>query len=115
MEQKFVHLSSDALRGILLEKSRHPGTECMVAMPGVRKGNDFYFDMVADSGIHATYEYAWCEKDHKYVSHLSNRISEYYDIPISFQFPEASGVGTLTFSIQSQTRHLHISDFGAWG
>lgn len=81
MEQKFVHLSSDALRGILLEKSRHPGTECMVAMPGVRKGNDFYFDMVADSGIHATYEYAWCEKDHKYVSHLSNRISEYYDIP----------------------------------
>lgn len=79
--EKIVHLSSEALRGILLEKSRHPGTECVVAMPGVRKGNDFYFDMVADSGMNAVYEYAWCEKDHEYVAHLSNRISEYYDIP----------------------------------
>lgn len=79
--EKIVHLSSEALRGILLEKSRHPGTECVIAMPGVRKGDDFYFDMVADSGINATYEYAWCEKDHEYVAHLSNRISEYYDIP----------------------------------
>lgn len=81
MERFHVFLTSDSLRGILLETSRHPNLECIVQMPGVRIGNDFYFDMVADSGIHATYEYAMCEKDHEYADHLSTRLSEYYDIP----------------------------------
>lgn len=49
-------------------------------MPGVRKGNNFYFDMVADSGIHATYTYGMCEKDHEYCDHLSTMLSQYYDV-----------------------------------
>lgn len=75
-----VHLSEDTMRGILLEVSRHPTLECIVQMPGVRKGNDFFFDLVADSGIKATYAYGMCEKDHRYVDHLSTRLAEYYQI-----------------------------------
>lgn len=76
-----VFISSDTERGILLEKARHPGLECIVQMPGRRIGNNFYFDLVADSGIHATYEYAMCEKDHEYCDHLATRIAEYYSFP----------------------------------
>lgn len=76
-----VFISCDTMRGIMLEKARHPGLECIVQMPGRRIGNDFYYDIVADSGIHATYEYAMCEKDHEYCDHLSTRILEYYDFP----------------------------------
>lgn len=76
-----VYVTADTIRGILLEVSRHPKKECIVQMPGIRIGNEFYFDMAADSGINATYEYGMCEKDHDYADHLSTRISEYYDIP----------------------------------
>lgn len=76
-----VYLTQDTIRGIMLEKVRHPGLECIIQMPGRRIGNHFYFDMVADSGINATYEYAMCEKDHIYADHLSTRIFEYYDFP----------------------------------
>ena len=76
-----VFVTADTIRGMMLEVSRHPGLECIIQMPGVRIGNDFYFDSVADSGIHAAYEYGMCEKDHEYADHLSTRISEYYDIP----------------------------------
>lgn len=76
-----VYLTHDTMRGIMLEKARHPGLECIVQMPGVRHGNDFYFDMAADSGINATYRYAMCEKDHVYADHLSTRLAEYYDFP----------------------------------
>jgi len=81
MKEKYiVHITTDTVRGILLEKSRHPQKECIVQMAGIRKKNHFYFDMVADSGIHATYEYAMCEKDHEYADHLTTRLSEYYEI-----------------------------------
>lgn len=76
-----VFITEDTKRGIMLEKARHPGVECIVQMPGRRIGNNFYYDMVADSGIHATYRYAMCEKDHEYCDHLSTRILEYYDFP----------------------------------
>lgn len=76
-----VFITHDTKRGIMLEKARHPGVECIVQIPGRRIGNNFYYDMVADSGIHATYEYAMCEKDHEYCDHLSTRIAEYYDFP----------------------------------
>lgn len=77
-----VYLTHDTMRGIMLEKARHPGLECIIQMPGVRQGNCFYFDLVADSGINATYQYAMCEKDHVYVDHLSTRLAEYYDFPL---------------------------------
>lgn len=76
-----VYLTQDTIRGMMLEKARHPGLECIIQMPGRRVGNNFYYDMVADSGINATYEYAMCEKDHVYCDHLSTRIAEYYDFP----------------------------------
>lgn len=76
-----VFITSDTERGIMLEKARHPGLECIVQMPGRRIENDFFYGMVADSGINATYEYAMCEKDHEYCDHLSTRILEYYDFP----------------------------------
>lgn len=76
-----VFLTMDTIRGMMLEVSRHPGLECVIQMPGVRIRGDFYFDMVADSGMKATYEYAMCEKDHLYIDHLSTRIAEYYDFP----------------------------------
>lgn len=76
-----VFITHDTERGIMLEKARHPGLECIVQMPGRRIDNNFYYDMVADSGINATYEYAMCEKDHEYCDHLSTRIVEYYDFP----------------------------------
>lgn len=80
-EPYHVYLTHDTMRGIMLEKARHPGLECIVQMPGIRLSNDFYFDMVADSGINATYRYAMCEKDHVYADHLSTRLAEYYDFP----------------------------------
>lgn len=76
-----VFITSDTERGIMLEKARHPGLECIVQMPGRRIENNFFYGMVADSGINATYEYAMCEKDHEYCDHLSTRILEYYDFP----------------------------------
>ena len=75
-----VYYTEDTIRAMLLEKSRHPGRECIVQIPGIRIGNCFYFDRAADSGINAVYSYAMCEKDHKYADHLSTRIAEYYDI-----------------------------------
>lgn len=87
-----VFITHDTERGIMLEKARHPGLECIVQMPGRRIGDNFYYDMVADSGIHATYEYAMCEKDHAYCDHLSTRIAEYYDFP-----PEQLVVAQLHF------------------
>lgn len=64
---------------MLLEAGRHPGKESIIQMPGIRIGNEFFFDMVADSGINATYTPTMCEKDHAYADHLATRLSEYYD------------------------------------
>lgn len=74
-----VYITHNTYRGMLLEAGRHPGNESIIQMPGLRVGNNFYFDMVADSGINATYTPAMCEKDHVYADHLSTRLSEYYD------------------------------------
>lgn len=76
-----VFITHDTVRGIMLEKARHPGMECIIQMPGRRVENNFFYDMIADSGMKATYEYAMCEKDHEYCDHLSTRIIEYYDFP----------------------------------
>ena len=78
-EKYHVYMTHNTYRGMLLEAGRHPGNESIIQMPGIRIGNDFYFDMVADSGIHATYTPTMCEKDHEYADHLSTRLSEYYD------------------------------------
>ena len=74
-----VYITHNTYRGMLLEAGRHPGNESIVQMPGIRIGNDFFFDMVSDSGINATYTPTMCEKDHVYADHLSTRLSEYYD------------------------------------
>lgn len=74
-----VYITHNTYRGILLEAGRHPGNESIIQMPGIRIGNDFFFDMVSDSGINATYTPTMCEKDHVYADHLSTRLSEYYD------------------------------------
>lgn len=74
-----IYITHNTYRGMLLEAGRHPGNESIIQMPGVRIGNDFFFDMVADSGINATYTPTMCEKDHVYADHLSTRLSEYYD------------------------------------
>lgn len=81
-EEYQVYMTNDTVRGVMLEKARHPGLECIIQMPGVRIGNCFYFDMVADSGINATYEACMCEKDHVYIDHLATRIAEYYEFPV---------------------------------
>lgn len=78
-ERYHVYITCNTYRGMLLEAGRHPGNESIIQMPGIRIGNDFFFDMVSDSGIHATYTPAMCEKDHVYADHLSTRLSEYYD------------------------------------
>ena len=74
-----VYITCNTYRGMLLEAGRHPGNESIIQMPGIRIGNDFFFDMVSDSGINATYTPTMCEKDHVYADHLSTRLSEYYD------------------------------------
>lgn len=74
-----VYITHNTYRGMLLEAGRHPGNESIIQMPGIRIGNDFFFDMVSDSGINATYTPTMCEKDHVYADHLSTRLSEYYD------------------------------------
>lgn len=76
-----IYVTEDTIRGILLEVSRHPHLECIIQMPGLRRKNEFFFDLVSDSGINATYEYFMCEKDHVYVDHLSTMLSRYYKIP----------------------------------
>jgi molybdopterin/thiamine biosynthesis adenylyltransferase len=78
-EKYHVYITHNTYRGMLLEAGRHPGKESIIQMPGLRIGNSFYFDMVADSGINATYTFAMCEKDHVYTDHLSTRLGEYYD------------------------------------
>ena len=78
-EKYCVYITHNTYRGMLLEAGRHPGNESIIQMPGVRIGNDFFFDMVSDSGINATYTPTMCEKDHVYADHLSTRLSEYYD------------------------------------
>lgn len=74
-----VYITRNTYRGMLLEVGRHPGNESIIQMPGIRIGNDFFFDMVSDSGVNATYTPTMCEKDHVYADHLSTRLSEYYD------------------------------------
>ena len=74
-----VYITCNTYRGMLLEAGRHPGNESIIQMPGIRIGNDFFFDMVSDSGINTTYTPTMCEKDHVYADHLSTRLSEYYD------------------------------------
>ena len=64
---------------MILEVGRHPNNESIIQMPGLRIGNNFYFDVVSDSGINAIYTPTCCEKDHVYVDHLSTRIAENYD------------------------------------
>ncbi|MCR5835611.1 MAG: ThiF family adenylyltransferase [Lachnospiraceae bacterium] len=81
-DKAHVYLTTDTIRGIMLEVSRHPRKECIIQMPGVRYGDNFYFDLVSDSGVNATYTAGMCEKDHEYCDHLSTRIAEYYDFPI---------------------------------
>ena len=76
-EKYHVYITHNTYRGMLLEAGRHPGNESIIQMPGIRIGNDFFFDMVADSGINATYTPAMCEKDHVYADHLATRLSEY--------------------------------------
>ena len=78
-EKYHVYITCDTYRGMLLEAGRHPGNESIIQMPGIRIGNDFFFDMVSDSGIDATYTPTMCEKDHVYADHLATRLSEYYD------------------------------------
>ena len=78
-EKYRVYITCNTYRGMLLEMGRHPGNESIIQMPGIRIGNDFFFDMVSDSGINATYTPTMCEKDHVYADHLSTRLSEYYD------------------------------------
>ena len=56
-----IYLTADTVRGMLLETGRHPGNECIIQMPGLRIGDEFFFDMAADSGIHATYTSGMCE------------------------------------------------------
>ena len=81
MEKYHVTFSEDAMRCLLLETARHPGKESLSLLPGVRIGSEFYFDLAADSGIRAIYEYAMCEKDRAYTDHLANCILELYDVP----------------------------------
>lgn len=78
--QYHVYITSNTYRGMLLEAGRHPGLESIIQMPGLRVGNNFYFDMVADSGIDATYTPTMVEKDHQYADHLATRLCEYYDL-----------------------------------
>lgn len=78
-EKYHVYITHNTYRGMLLEAGRHPGNESIIQMPGLRIGNDFFFDMIADSGINATYTPTMCEKDHAYADHLSTRLAEYYD------------------------------------
>ncbi len=78
-EKYHVYITNNTLRGMILEVGRHPNNESIIQMPGIRIGNNFYFDMLADSGIHATYTPTMCEKDYEYTDHLSTRIAENYD------------------------------------
>lgn len=70
---------TNTYRGMILEVGRHPNNESIIQMPGLRIGNNFYFDVVSDSGINAIYTPTCCEKDHVYADHLSTRIAENYD------------------------------------
>lgn len=79
VDKYYVYLSTNTVRGMLLEAGRHPGNECIIQMPGLRIGSESFFDMVEDSGSNSTYTYGMGEKDHVYVDHLSTRLSEYYD------------------------------------
>lgn len=45
-EKYRVYITHNTYRGMLLEAGRHPGNESIIQMPGVRIGNDFFFDMV---------------------------------------------------------------------
>ena len=74
-----VYITTNTYRGMILEVGRHPNNESIIQMPGLRIGNNFYFDVVSDSGINAIYTPTCCEKDHVYVDHLSTRIAENYD------------------------------------
>ena len=78
-EKYHVYITHNTYRGMLLEAGRHPGNESFIQMPGLRIGNNFYFNMVADSGIKAKYSPTMVEKDHQYSDHLATRISEYQD------------------------------------
>ena len=78
-EKYHVYITHNTYRGMLLEAGRHPGNESFIQMPGLRIGNNFYFNMVADSGIKAKYSPTMVEKDHHYSDHLATRISEYQD------------------------------------
>lgn len=78
-EKYHVYITRNTYRGMLLEAGRHPGNESIIQMPGLRINNNFYYDMVADSGVNATYTPTMCEKDHIYADHLATRLSEYYD------------------------------------
>lgn len=44
-----VYLTQDPIRGMMLEKARHPGLECIIQMPGRRVGNNFYYDILEAS------------------------------------------------------------------
>ncbi|HJB34914.1 MAG TPA: ThiF family adenylyltransferase [Candidatus Blautia merdipullorum] len=78
-EKYHVYITHNTYRGMLLEAGRHPSNESIIQMPGLRINNNFYYDMVADSGVNATYTPTMCEKDHIYADHLATRLSEYYD------------------------------------
>lgn len=77
--QYHVYITTNTYRGMILEVGRHPNNESIIQMPGLRIGNNFYFDVVSDSGINAIYTPTCCEKDHVYADHLSTRIAENYD------------------------------------
>lgn len=102
LQRKYhVYITHNTYRGMLLEAGRHPGNESIIQMPGIRIGNDFFFDMVADSGINATYTPTMCEKDHIYADHLATRISEYYDF--------SSGKLTVSQVHRHPDGYLHFS------
>ena len=47
-EKYHVYITNNTLRGMILEVGRHPNNESIIQMPGIRIGNNFYFDMLAD-------------------------------------------------------------------
>lgn len=81
MNEINLYISEQAEREILLENERHPETECMCCGLGRRIENNFFYDRMIDSGMNATYEYAYCVKDHEYVDHVMNIVLQEYDIP----------------------------------
>ena len=46
-EKYHVYITQNTYRGMLLEAGRHPGNESIIQMPGIRIGNDVFFNIHA--------------------------------------------------------------------